>query len=137
MAITYEQTRMIPLNSDLTDWENDSRLYYRILHRSTALLTITAIIFLSFLFNSTRFLELEATSKTVTACNSTITTTVYFILPTDLRLDPIYSSVSMLLSTILLNLAPLSALVFFNSRIRGVIKNRTKNKSQVSLTSLQ
>ena len=99
-------------------------LYYRILRPSTASWTIGLIIILSLLLNSPRFLELKTTSSLVTECNDTIT--LYSVEPTVLRQHPAYSSLSMLLSTLLLNLAPLSALVFLNSRINDVVKERAK-----------
>ena len=46
--------------------------------------------------------------------NSTVVS--YNIAPTAMRTHPHYSSLSMLFSTILLNMAPLTALYFLNSR---------------------
>ena len=53
--------------------------------------------------------------------------TEYFIRPTALRVHPLYSSLSMILSTIFLSLIPLAALTFFNLRIRGVINQRNRD----------
>ena len=80
----------------------------------TAPITILAITASSFLCNMPRFFELQTASYNVTVCNATSERLV--IEPTALRLHPAYSGVSMLCSTLVLNLLPLAALALLNYR---------------------
>ena len=53
------------------------------------------------------------------------------IRPTWLRLDPLYSTLSMLLSTLILNILPFITLTFLNFKILKIINKRRSSSGYV------
>ena len=81
-------------------------------------ISIIFILFFTILFNLPRFFEL----KTIVIPNCI--SYIYLVQPTELRLSPSYSSITMLSSVLFLNLIPSACLFFINKQIYTVVQQK-------------